>query len=348
MSEIQARIGFVGCGGHANHRLYPAIKQVEEIELVAVCDIDPQKADATASKWGVPTAYCDLEEMLDGEELDAVAICGRPQMHVDVGQTCLGRGLHIYVEKPSATNSDEAQKLADLASEKGCKGLCGFMKRHSPAYRAARAISQNESFGGVHMAEVRFTQGPYPALWGIEEPMRAFLIGQLVHMFDVTRFLCGDVKSVHARLHQISEQEGAYAVNLQFADGGVGIMNLCALASDTWHFNEVFNLTGHQEWLEVEDQIYLRYHPLEGWLPEALKGERALKNQTCEYRPSLILEHESLELGGYVGEMRDLARCAVTGAEPVASLQDSVEALRIAEAIWESAQAEQEVEIAGV
>lgn len=345
MTAFHARIGFVGCGGHANHRLYPAIKRVEEIELAAVCDIDRERADATGRRWGAGGVYYDLERMLGEEDLDAVAISGPPRMHVEVGTKCLERGLPIYVEKPSAVTSSEAQELADLAEANGCKGLCGFMKRHSPVYRAARSIIESEPFGDVNMAEIRFSQGPYPELWGIEDPMRAFLIGQLVHIFDITRFLCGEVERVQARLHRVEHGAGAYAVNLRFASGAVGLMSLNALESDTWHFNEVFHVTGLREWLEVEDQLYLKYHPLEGWLPEPLRGEGALKNQTLEYRPSLVLEYDSLELGGYVGEMRDLARCAVTDAEPVATLQDSAEALRIAEAIWESACAGREVEV---
>ena len=346
MAQIKAKIGFIGCGGHANYRLYPAIKEVGEIDLVAVCDINHERADGTARRWGVPKAYYDVDEMLDHEKLDAAIICGVPQMHVEVGTHCLERGLHIYVEKPSAITSEEAQALADTAARCKRKGMCGFMKRYSPVYRAAKAITQTEQFGGVHMAEIRFSQGPYPALWGIADNMRAFLIGQLVHMFDITRFMCGDVERVFARLHQISEDYGTYAVNLQFAGGAVGLLSLNALESDSWHFNEVFHVTGYREWLEVEDQLYLKHHPLTGWLPGALRGEHALKNQTLQFRPSLVLEMSSLEMGGYVGELRDLAVCSVTDAQPVATLQDSAEALRIGEAIWQSAQTGKEVEVA--
>jgi len=345
MSDVKARVGFVGCGGHANYRLYPAAKRVAEMDLVAVCDINKERADATARRWGVPKVYYKLDDMLDAEQLDAAVVCGVPQMHVEVGIQCLERGLHIYVEKPSAIDSKEAQRLADAAVKNKRKGICGFMKRYCPAYRAAKAITETEQFGGVHMAEIRFSQGPYPKLWGIEENLRAFLIGQLVHMFDVTRYMCGDVERVYARLHQVTEDAGTYACTLQFANGAVGLLSLNALESDTWHFNEVFHVTGYREWLKVEDQLYLKYHPLEGWLPEPLRSEKPLKNQTLNWQPSLVLEQESLTLGGYTGEMRDLAVCAVTDKEPDATLQDSVEALHIAEAIWQSAQTGAEVAV---
>ena len=338
MSDISARIGFIGCGGHANSMRYPATKHAPACNLVAACDVDRERADATAARWGVPAVYYDMDEMIDKEKLDAVAISGPPQMHFEVGMHCLGRGLHIYVEKPSAMTSQLAQELADEAKKHNIKGICGFMKRYSPAYRAGKAVTQQEQFGPVHMAEIRFSQGPYPAIWGIEQNMRAFLVGQLVHMFDITRFMCGDIERVHARLHQVSEDSGTYAVNVKFVNGAVGLLSLNALESDGWHFNEIVHVTGYREWVDVEDQLHVKYHPISGWLPEPLRSERVLKNQTQHWYPSLSLEYNSHVLGGYVGEMNDLAVCAVTDAEPVASLQDSAEALRIAEAIWESSQ----------
>lgn len=347
MPEFEARVGFIGCGGHANNKLYPSIAMAPEVNLVAICDQVEEKAIATAAKYGSPTVYTDMDKMIDAESLDAVIISGPPQMHVEVGNHCLSRGLHIYVEKPSAITSAEAQGLADTAAQNNVKGICGFMKRYSCAYRAAQDVMARPTFGDINMAEVRFTQGPYPQIWGIEENMRAFLIGQLVHIFDLTRFLCGDVSRVFARLNQVTEDMGAYAVSLEFASGAVGTMSLNAVASDSFHFNEWVNITGSREWLEVEDMLYLKYHPLKGWMSDAFDGERSMKNQTQHWQPALSLEYRMLEVSGYVGELRDLARIAATDAEPIASLADCAEALRIGEAIWESAQTGREATVEG-
>jgi len=345
MTERPVRVGFVGCGSHANRRMYPSIKQVPEIELVAVCDIDRPKAQETAKRWGAGAVYDDLDRMLESEQLDAAVICGSPQMHFDLGTRCLEHGLHIYVEKPSALSSADARKLADTAAQHKKKGLCGFMKRHCPVYQAAKAIVDSASFGSVHMAEVRFSQGPYVKIWGIEEVMRAFLIGQIVHIFDTVRFMCGEVQSVFARLHEPGEGHGAYAVNVRFANGAVGLLSLNALESDGWNFNEVFRVSGHEQWVEVEDQHHLRFQSTTGWLPEPFRAHPILKNQTYEYHLPQVIQHHSLEVGGYVGEMQDLARCVASDAQPAASLQDCVEALRIGEAVWESAQTGREVSL---
>jgi len=74
-------------------------------------------------------------------------------------------------------------------------------------------------------------------------------------------------------------------------------------------------------------------------------GGRELQNQLQVWKPSLILEHDALALGGYIGELRNLAQCALGEAEPIATLDDSTAALQLAEATWTSAQSGAEVPI---
>ncbi len=331
-----ARIAVVGCGSFAQSKLYPSIRETDNIHLAAVCDLVEERARSAARRFGADAWYVDVDAMLDAHEPDGVCVIGPAPMQYEVGKHVLERGFPLYTEKPCAISSAEAEELAAIARSKGLITACAFMKRHSAAYRAARSVIERDEFGPVRMIEVRFTQGPYPALWGIEEPMRAFLIGQLCHIFDLTRFLAGDVRSVTARLHEHEPGSGygVYAVMLTLADGGLGLMNLNALESDAWHFNEYVRVTGYRHWLDVEDMLRLRYHPLEGWLGET---DRLLKNQVMTWQPALLIEAKMLELAGYAGEIRNFADCCLSAEQPVATAQDCAEALKIGEAIWASA-----------
>ena len=122
------------------------------------------------------------------------------------------------------------------------------------------------------------------------------------------------------------------AVLLTLAEGGIGVMNLNALESDTWHFNEYVRLSGFQHWLDAEDMLRLRYHPLRGWTDQA-----DLKNQVFAWQPALDLESEMIQRAGYVNEIRDFADCCLTGRQPAATSRDCAEALKIGEAVWASA-----------
>lgn len=343
MTDDMARIAVVGCGSFARTRLYPSIRMADNIHLVAVCDLVEERAAHAAKAFGADAFYTDMEAMLNAEQPHGVCVIGPAPMQYELGRRVLERGLHLYTEKPCALTSRQAQALARMGRERRLITACAFMKRHSAPYRAARSIIEREEFGPARMIEVRFTQGPYPALWGIEEPMRGFLIGQLVHLFDLMRFLVGDVRSVTAKLYESEPggDYGAYAVALTLANGGIGVMNLNALESDTWHFNEYVRVSGFRHWLDVEDMLHLRYHPLEGWT----KGE-GLKNQVMTWQPALDLETEMLRRAGYAAEIREFAECCLTGRQPTATSGDCAEALKIGEAIWASARSGgQEVEV---
>ena len=182
----KARLAFIGCGGHATNNLYPAIPQLRDVvDLVAVCDLKQELAERAARMYGACRWYTDMNSMLDTETLDGVLVIGPPKMHVEVGSQVLQRGLPIFVEKPSATNLQQAIELAQLADEQGTFGQVAFMKRFAVGYRMAKHLVEQPDFGGVQLLDAKFSQGPYPSIWGIESPALSFLTGQVVHLFDL-------------------------------------------------------------------------------------------------------------------------------------------------------------------
>ena len=80
------------------------------------------------------------------------------------------------------------------------------MKRFADVYTIAKEIVARPEFGGLHVLKVKFGQGKYPQIWGIDSAKRAFLIGQCVHIFDLVRFFGGDVKAVNALYYEVGPQ----------------------------------------------------------------------------------------------------------------------------------------------
>ncbi|MGQ9691580.1 MAG: Gfo/Idh/MocA family protein, partial [Thermoproteota archaeon] len=173
--------------------------------------------------------YTDVRELLRKEELDGAIIVGPPQMHCEMGKIFLDAGIPILVEKPSAISYREATTLAQYADDKGLWGAVAYMKRYSVCYRMAKEIVEGQNFGGVHMLEAKFSNGPYPSIWGIEDPAKAFLIGQVVHIFNLARFFCGEVMEVHSKLHNLNLNMFVYALMGEFQSGIPFIMNLNSL-----------------------------------------------------------------------------------------------------------------------
>jgi myo-inositol 2-dehydrogenase / D-chiro-inositol 1-dehydrogenase len=332
----QARLGFVGAGSHARSNLYPSIVEAPSAWLVAVCDLREERAVVAAKRYGADRWYTDVEAMLDAGGLDGVCICGEPAMHLSVGLQVLRRGLPIFVEKPSAMTARQAQRLAEAAESRGLWGMVAFMKRHAPGYRLAKQLIDAPKFGGLQQLHVRFTQGEYPDIWGLRA-VQAFLVGQVVHIFDLTRFLGGDVAEVHARLRTVTPHRFGYAVSVAFASGAVGTMTLSALDhGEPWRdIDESVEASGVGENVSVRDMWDVSYQPADDWRPEETRRWGASR---LAWSPNFITTINGRALTGYVGELEHFAQCVLSGQPATASLRDGAEALRFAEAVWKSAQ----------
>ncbi|MCS7186742.1 MAG: Gfo/Idh/MocA family oxidoreductase [Armatimonadota bacterium] len=336
MSERKVRIGFVGCGSHATSALFPTLRTIAEIELVAVCDLKEELAKRNARFFGALRWYTDVREMLEKEELDGVIIVGPPQMHTEVGRICLDAGKPIFVEKPSAISYEEALSLARYAEERGLWGAVAYMKRYAVGYRMAKQIAESQEFGGIHFLQIEFSNGPYPAIWGIEDPAKAFLIGQAVHLFNLARFFCGEIAEVYAKLYRLSDTVFAYAIVGEFQNGIPFVMNLNSLEAKDWKIRERLCLSGNGCYLEVVDMLHLRYRPKDLPIQEFKVGGRTqLLTWTPEWTEILATKAEGAF--GYRGEVEEFAKACLGEGRPASSLWDGAKDLQVAEAVWESA-----------
>jgi predicted dehydrogenase len=219
------------------------------------------------------------------------------------------------------------------------------MKRHADGYLLARDIMATPAFGGLQQLHVQFTQGPYPDIWGFEAP-QAFLVGQVVHMLDLTRFFGGDVAQVQARLNLVTKHQFGYAISLEFASGTVGTLVLNTLDHElAWRdMTERVHLTGVGESLVVETMHFVTYYSAADWRPEA---RQRFGIPFRAWHPNYFSILNGNELAGYEGELEHFARCLLGKQPASASLQDGVEALRLGEAVWKSAQTGRPVSLAG-
>lgn len=306
-----------------------------EIDLVAVCDIVTEKAERNARNFGARRVYADMQEMLEREELDGVFVIGPAPQQFALAPAVLGRGLPVFVEKPPAVRSDEARQLAQMAEAHGTWGQVGFMKPFADVYAIAREIVSRPEFGPVHLVRCKFGQGPYPRIWGIDSAERAMLIGQCVHIFDLVRRFGGDVAGVQAMFHRADETHFAYAVNLEFASGALGQLDLNSLeARNAFRdITEVLEVIGMETHVTCEDMLRVRYQPRQDWTPAAPHAGRY--EQT--FNPSWNGIAHSHQTFGYTGEVRHFARRCLGLESGGPDLWDGFRALQIAEAVYASA-----------
>ena len=341
----KVRIGFIGCGSHSTENLYPCLRYMtDKAELVAVCDLNSDLAKRNAKWFGFEKWYTDVEDLLKRERLDAVFIVGPPRMQTSLGTMCLQAGVHIFVEKPPAISAREAENLMDTSREAGRFVMVGFMKRFAVGYRLAKQITQQPEFGEVVHIVTKFANGPYGSIWGIPSPSKSYLIGQAVHHFDLARYFMGEVTSVYAKLFELADKKFSFSVLPTFERERTGVMNLNSCQS--WaKIDEYVEITGDEAFIFVDDMAtHVRYYPKWDWIaPEGFTAANLGNFWEVHHLPSRW--NQSRYLRGYYGEVEHFIDSVLRKERPKPDITDGYKALKIAEAVWESANTGKTVEL---
>ena len=142
------KVAIVGCGKIADAHA-SQIQRLEGCEIVGVCDREPLMAQQLCERFPVKQSFTDLADLLSKARPDVVHITTPPASHFDVARFCLEQGCHVYVEKPFTLDAAQAQKLVDLAVEKGLKLTAGHNEQFSHVARRMRALVESGYLGGV-------------------------------------------------------------------------------------------------------------------------------------------------------------------------------------------------------
>ncbi len=328
----QVRLGFIGCGGHSSATLMPNAHLVPQIKIAAMCDLDEAKAKKAAERWGVKSWYKDYNAMLTEQQLDAVVVCGPPMMMQPITKEMLGRGLHVFTEKPPAVSSALAKELVDVSEKSGTYGMVATHWRHAIPYAKARDIMAKPEFGQPnHCQGWFFAPGPTGPLWG-GNAIEGYLLAQGVHLVDCTWSLMGDIVEVQAAVRGNEKEFDSGSVSLKFKSGATGVLSLVA-RSCYWTGHRVFGTGG--AFVEIQNGRDLRCA-----LPPFWTGEKSVDY----HNQSFLTWNCSPFMPGYagLGYLQELTHFAVSileGKQPQASLRDGYEAMRVLEAIRDSAAA---------
>lgn len=140
------KVGVVGIGhlGKEHARIY---KNLEEVELIGVSDLDPAR-EAIAKKLDVPF-YKDFKELIKNK-VDAVSIATPTTTHYNIAKEFLNASIHTLIEKPITPKIEEADELIQLSIEKNCALQVGHIERHNPGFKRIEEIAQNIRFFEIH------------------------------------------------------------------------------------------------------------------------------------------------------------------------------------------------------
>jgi predicted dehydrogenase len=224
------RIAMIGAGwiaaGHVER-----LGRTSGAELVAVCDLDEQRARALAGSLPV---YGDWREMLEREAPEAIFVCTPPLTHREPTLAAFERGIHVYLEKPVARGLDDARAIVDAHASAAAVCAVGYQWRAIEALDALRAAIAGQELG------LLIGTGTGPTMsrpWFLDRAQGGGnLLERASHIIDLERAVAGEVTSVQAAASAVplaqsadierGDIDDAAALLLHFERGGVGAIQI--------------------------------------------------------------------------------------------------------------------------
>jgi predicted dehydrogenase len=330
----QLHVGFVGCGSHATHNLYPMLRYAR-CRLVGVCDLDAKLAERNASLHGAEAWYTDVDTMLDRHDLEAIFIVGPPEVHHMIGRECLARGIPIFVEKPPAPSLAAARELAAVARANKTTMMPGFVKRYALTYRKVAELLNSGEFVPVS-AWMKFSH------WQVES-LEAMMLLYSIHTLDLLLALFGTLKSVGSRVTERPDGRLAVALTMEFNSG---LIAQVALDSSQPRIQERLEISGIWEGenalLVVDNVQHIELHTgkdsgvdLAAPGLDTIEPECRLENIQV-WRPDFGIPNMGQArhfFQGFAGEVREFVNAALARRQPVPNADDALRAMECVDAI---------------
>jgi len=324
------KVGLIGAGLQGKRR-GRAIKQCGD-QILAVADIQPERAQLLTDELGCE-ATANWEEVVAREDIEAVIVCTPPNLHLSMCVDALEQGKHVLCEKPLARNPEEAQQILAVAENSGGTLKCGFNHRHHPGIQQAREWLDEGTIGELMFIRCRYGIGGRP---GYDKEWRADpeisgggqLMDQGMHALDLSRWFLGDFAEVFGSLQtafwDVAPLEDNAFCLLRTEGGQTASIHV---SWTQWKNLFSFELFGRNGYIIVQG--------LGGsyGTEQAILGKRAFLEP---FREEIVEFHG--EDNSWSDEWREFVSAINESRQPLGSGRDGLEAVRLAYALYESAQ----------
>jgi len=305
MKKLGVAVIGTGFWGRNHARVF---KELEETELLAVCDIDAERARNVANQFSVK-AYTNSGKMLKRKEIEAVSICTWSTSLAREALKALKTGRHVFVEKPMAANVKQAEELLETAEKEGLHLTVGFLMRFIPGLQHIRKAVESKTIGDLVCATAKRV-----SQW----PERVGDVGVVkdtaIHDIDVMRYIFNhDPIAVYAKTGSMRHGKFEdYAQIMLTYEGGKS-----AFIESNWltpYKTRTLIVTGSEAIMKLD------------YITQELTIEDAKETVQPRYP-----WREPLKL-----ELKHFANCVLEKEKPLITGIDGLKALQIAEAALQS------------
>ncbi len=228
----------IGCGRIATNHIKAAVNN--KLNIVAVCDILPEKMEALLAKHGLENdtsikRYTDYKQMLAENDITLASIATESGSHAEIALHCIDNGVNVIIEKPMAMSIKDAEEIIRRSEKKGVKVSACHQNRFNIAVQELRTALENGRFGrlshgSIHVRWNRnqdyYTQAPWRGTWAQDG---GCLMNQCIHGIDLLRWMLGgEAEEVYGvtkqQFHDYLECEDIGTAIVKFKNGAVGII----------------------------------------------------------------------------------------------------------------------------
>ncbi len=198
------KVAVIGCGLIAQMRHIPALLRMKrKVEFCAVCDLNAELVEETASKFNIPHAFTDSTAMFAQEDLDLADICVPPQIHAPIALEAMAHGCNVIMEKPMALTTLDCDKMIAASQERRVKvSVIHNQLFHAPLVRA-RQLVDSGAIGDFHGMRI-FISTPRSDMIDLKDHWYHKLPGGVIgetgpHMSYISSAFLGRIDNVDVR-----------------------------------------------------------------------------------------------------------------------------------------------------
>ena len=189
------KVGIVGCGGIGQNKHMPSLHKIENVQLVAFCDLVLERAQMCKEKYGTPDALVctEYKELLAVEDIEVVHVLTPNREHAEITIAALNAGKHVMCEKPMAKTAEGARQMCEAAKASGKKLAIGYQHRMKPQARTAKDYIESGALGEIYYANCYAVRRRGTPNWGVFLDAEAQGGGPIIdiatHSLDLTLYL---------------------------------------------------------------------------------------------------------------------------------------------------------------
>jgi len=227
----KVKIAVIGTGRMGSVHTRNIARQIPEADLVAICDIRLEVAQAVADELGIQRVVQDYHELLADKEIKAILIATSTDTHAFIMKDVAAAGKHIFCEKPLALELDKIDEALQVVQKAGVKLQVGFNRRFDKSFQRVRAIVASGEIGRPCILRITNRDPDFPDMEFLRVSGGIFL-DLAIHDFDMIRFQVGEVEEIYATGSVLIEPKlkefgdiDTDVVTLKFVNGAVGAID---------------------------------------------------------------------------------------------------------------------------